>query len=149
MSKLRVAVVAWIPGAVSCQKRAALADCELAAIADTNAEASGALASELGTTAVGIIGPCWARYAISIATPTTTILILPAVFSSQRARVGETDHQSVEQAQQLIAGAPRQARPAGGPSERFNPAILPLSHSCALRGYRVPSLRRSASVARM
>ncbi len=129
MSKLRVAVVGvGYLGRFHAQKYAALADCELTAIADTNAEASGALASELGTKAVGDYRTLLGHVdAVSIATPTASHFDIARSFleSGAHVLVEKPITESVEQAQQLIATARRAGRVLQvGHLERFNPAIL-------------------------
>jgi predicted dehydrogenase len=129
MSKLRVAVVGvGYLGRFHAQKYAALGDCELVAIADTNAEAGGALASELGTTAVGDYRTLLGRVdAVSIATPTASHFDIARTFleSGAHVLVEKPITESVEQAQQLILAARRAGRVLQvGHLERFNPAIV-------------------------
>ena len=129
MSRLRVAVVGvGYLGRFHAQKYAALDDCELTAIADTNAEASGALARELGTTAVGDYHELLGRVdAVSIATPTASHFDIARTFLDNgiHVLVEKPITESVEQAQQLIAAARRAGRVLQvGHLERFNPAIL-------------------------
>ncbi len=129
MSKLRVAVVGvGYLGRFHAQKYASIEQCELVAVADTNADASGALASELGTKAMSDYHDLLGRVdAISIATPTATHFDIARQFleTGVHVLVEKPITESVEQAKQLI----KMARDAEcvlqvGHLERFNPTIL-------------------------
>ena len=129
MARLRVAVVGvGYLGRFHAQKYAALADCELAAVADSSAEAGAALARELGTRAVTDYRELLGQIdAVSIATPTASHFEIAHRFLEAGAHVlvEKPITESVEQAQQLIAGARRAGRILQvGHLERFNPAIL-------------------------
>ncbi len=136
MSKLRVAVVGvGYLGRFHAQKYAALAECELVAIADTNAEAGAALARELGTRSIIDYRELLGKVdAVSIATPTASHFEIAHCFlgAGVHVLVEKPIAESVEQAQGLIAAA----RAAGrvlqvGHLERFNPAIIAASRNCA------------------
>ncbi len=129
MSKLRVAVVGvGYLGRFHAQKYASLEQCELVAVADSNAEASGALARELSTKALSDYRDLLGRVdAVSIATPTATHFDIARQFleTGVHVLVEKPITESVEQAKQLITVA----RNAGcvlqvGHLERFNPTIL-------------------------
>src|SRR4051812_46587796 len=129
MSKLRVAVVGvGYLGRFHAQKYAALADCELTAIADTNSEQSAALARELSTSATGDYRTLLGQVdAVSIATPTASHFDIARDFleSGSHVLVEKPITESVEQARQLIAAARRAGRILQvGHLERFNPTIL-------------------------
>jgi len=129
MSKLRVAVVGvGYLGRFHAQKYAALAECELVAVADSSVEVGSALAQELGTQSVTDYRDLLGKIdAVSIATPTASHFEIAQRFlqAGVHVLVEKPITESVEQAQQLIASA----RSAGrvlqvGHLERFNPAIL-------------------------
>ena len=129
MSKLRVAVIGvGYLGRFHAQKYAALAECELVAVVDTSAEASAALARELGTAAVSDYRELIGKVdAVSIATPTASHFEIAHSFldAGVHVLVEKPITESVEQAQQLIATARRAGRVLQvGHLERFNPAIL-------------------------
>jgi len=129
MDRLRVAVVGvGYLGRFHAQKYAALADCELTAVADSNAEAGAALARELGTRALTDYRELLGQVdAVSIATPTASHFEIARSFLQAGAHVlvEKPITESVEQAQQLIAAAQRAGRVLQvGHLERFNPAIL-------------------------
>ena len=129
MSKLRVAVVGvGYLGRFHAQKYAAIDQCELVAVADTNAQASGALASELGTKAVSDYRELLAHIdAVSIATPTATHFDIASQFlqAGVHVLVEKPITESVEQARKLIGAARAAERVLQvGHLERFNPAIL-------------------------
>ncbi len=129
MGKLRVAVVGvGYLGRFHAQKYAAIDQCELVAVADTNAQASAALASELGTKALSdyreLLGDV---DAVSIATPTATHFDIASQFlqAGVHVLVEKPITESVEQARQLIATARAVERVLQvGHLERFNPTIL-------------------------
>ena len=129
MDRMRVAVVGvGYLGRFHAQKYAALAECELVALADPNTEAAGALARELGTRSVADYRQLLGQVdAVSVVTPT------PLHFEVARAFLDAGVHvlvekpitETVDQAGQLIAAARRAARVLQvGHLERFNPAIL-------------------------
>jgi predicted dehydrogenase len=129
MGKLRVAVVGvGYLGRFHAQKYAALADCELVAIADSSVEAGAGVARELGTRAVSDYRELLGQIdAVSIATPTASHFEIAHRFLEAGAHVlvEKPITESVEQAQQLIATARRVGRILQvGHLERFNPAIL-------------------------
>jgi predicted dehydrogenase len=129
MDRLRVAVVGvGYLGRFHAQKYAALADCELTAVADSNAEAGAALARELGTRALTDYRELLGQVdAVSIATPTASHFEIARSFLQAGAHVlvEKPITETVEQAQQLIAAAQRAGRVLQvGHLERFNPAIL-------------------------
>ena len=129
MGRFRVAVVGvGYLGRFHAQKYAALADCDLTAVADTSTEASDALARELGTRAVSDYRELLGRVdAVSIATPTASHFEIARSFleSGAHVLVEKPIAESVEQAQQLITAARRAGRVLQvGHLERFNPAIL-------------------------
>jgi predicted dehydrogenase len=115
-------------GRFHAQKYAALADCELTAIADTNSEQSAALAHELSTSATGDYRTLLGQVdAVSIATPTASHFDIARDFleSGSHVLVEKPITESVEQARQLIAAARRAGRILQvGHLERFNPTIL-------------------------
>jgi len=129
MSKLRVAVVGvGYLGRFHAQKYAALGECELTAIVDSNVELAGALAKELGATALSDYRELLGRIdAVSIATPTASHFDIALSFleSGAHVLVEKPITESVEQARQLIAAARRAGRVLQvGHLERFNPTIL-------------------------
>jgi len=129
MDRLRVAVVGvGYLGRFHAQKYAALADCELVAVADPNAEASGAVARELGTRAVADYRQLLGQVdAVSVVTPTPLHFEVARAFldSGVHVLVEKPITETVEQAQQLIVAARRAGRVLQvGHLERFNPAIL-------------------------
>src|SRR6185369_3402442 len=115
-------------GRFHAQKYAALAECELVAVADSSVEVGSALAQELGTRSVTDYRDLLGKIdAVSIATPTASHFEIAQRFlqAGVHVLVEKPITESVEQAQQLIASA----RSAGrvlqvGHLERFNPAIL-------------------------
>ena len=129
MSRLRVAVVGvGYLGRFHAQKYAALAECELVALADPNSAAAGTLARELGTRAVDDYRELLGKVdAVSVATPTALHFEVTRAFleSGAHVLVEKPIAETVEQAQQLIAAAHRAGRVLQvGHLERFNPAIL-------------------------
>ena len=129
MDRLRVAVVGvGYLGRFHAQKYAALADCQLVAVADPNAEASGAVARELGTRAVADYRQLLGQVdAVSVVTPTPLHFEVARAFldSGVHVLVEKPITETVEQAQQLIVAARRAGRVLQvGHLERFNPAIL-------------------------
>ena len=129
MDRLRVAVVGvGYLGRFHAQKYAALADCELVAVADPNAEASGAVARELATRAVADYRQLLGQVdAVSVVTPTPLHFEVARAFldSGVHVLVEKPITETVEQAQQLIVAARRAGRVLQvGHLERFNPAIL-------------------------
>src|SRR5204863_1569927 len=129
MGKLRVAVVGvGYLGRFHAQKYAALGECELAAIVDSNAELASTLAKELGTIALSDYRQLLGRIdAVSIATPTASHFDIALSFlqSGAHVLVEKPITESVEQARKLIAAARRAGRVLQvGHLERFNPAIL-------------------------
>ena len=129
MDRLRVAVVGvGYLGRFHAQKYAALADCELVAVADPHAEASGAVARELGTRAVADYRELLGQVdAVSVVTPTPLHFEVARAFldSGVHVLVEKPITETVEQAQQLIVAARRAGRVLQvGHLERFNPAIL-------------------------
>ena len=129
MSRLRVAVVGvGYLGRFHAQKYAALAECELVALADPNSAAAGALARELGTRASGDYRELLGKVdAVSVATPTALHFEVTRAFleAGTHVLVEKPITETVEQAQQLIAVARRAGRVLQvGHLERFNPAIL-------------------------
>ena len=129
MDRLRVAVVGvGYLGRFHAQKYAALSDCELTAVADSNAEAGAALAHELGTRALTDYRELLGQVdAVSIATPTASHFEIARSFLQAGAHVlvEKPITETVEQAQQLISAAQRAGRVLQvGHLERFNPAIL-------------------------
>ena len=89
MSRLRVAVVGvGYLGRFHAQKYAALAECELVALADPNSAAAGALARELGTRAVDDYRELLGKVdAVSVATPTALHFELTRAFLETGAHV--------------------------------------------------------------
>ena len=129
MSRLRVAVVGvGYLGRFHAQKYAALAECELVALADPDSAAAAALARELGTRAIDDYRELLGKVdAVSVATPTALHLEVTRAFLEAGAHVlvEKPITETVEQAQQLIAVARRAGRVLQvGHLERFNPAIL-------------------------
>ena len=129
MDRLRVAVVGvGYLGRFHAQKYAALAECELVALADPNAEAAGALARELGTRSVADFRQLLGQVdAVSVVTPTPLHFEVARTFldAGVHVLVEKPITETVDQARQLIAAARRAARVLQvGHLERFNPAIL-------------------------
>lgn len=129
MSTIRAAVIGvGYLGRFHAQKYAAIPDCQLVAVADSQPEAAQRVATELGTLAVAdyreLIGQV---DAVSIATPT------PKHFEIARDLLGAGVHVLVEkpitettaQAEELIATARSTGKVLQvGHLERFNPVIL-------------------------
>jgi predicted dehydrogenase len=129
MDRLRVAVVGvGYLGRFHAQKYAALAECELVALADPDAEAVGALARELGTRAVADYRQLLGQVdAVSVVTPTPLHFEVARIFldAGVHVLVEKPITETVDQARQLIAAAQRAGRVLQvGHLERFNPAIL-------------------------
>ena len=129
MDRLRVAVVGvGYLGRFHAQKYAALAECELVALADPNTEAAGALARELGTRAVADYRQLLGQVdAVSVVTPTPLHFEVARMFleAGVHVLVEKPITETVDQARQLIAVAHRAGRVLQvGHLERFNPAIL-------------------------
>jgi len=129
MDRLRVAVVGvGYLGRFHAQKYAALAECELVALADPNVEAAGALARELGTRSVADYRQLLGQVdAVSVVTPTPLHFEVARTFldAGVHVLVEKPITETVDQAGQLIAAARRAGRVLQvGHLERFNPAIL-------------------------
>ena len=129
MDKLRVAVIGvGYLGRFHAQKYAVLPGCSLVAVADSRAEAGGALAQELNTKAVADYRELLGQVdAVSIATPTPAHFDIALAFleSGAHVLVEKPITETVAQAQQLIAAAQRAGRVLQvGHLERFNPAIV-------------------------
>jgi len=129
MDRLRVAVVGvGYLGRFHAQKYAALAECELVALADPDAEAAGALARELGTRSVADFRQLLGQVdAVSVVTPTPLHFEVARTFldAGVHVLVEKPITETVDQARQLIAAARRAGRVLQvGHLERFNPAIL-------------------------
>ncbi len=129
MDRLRAAVVGvGYLGRFHAQKYAALAGCELVAVADASAEAAGAIARELGTRAVRDYRELLGKVdAVSVVTPTATHCEIALAFleSGAHVLVEKPITETVVQAQQLITAARRARRVLQvGHLERFNPAIV-------------------------
>jgi predicted dehydrogenase len=129
MKKIRAAVVGvGYLGRFHAQKYAALPECELTAVVDTDTEVAARVATELGTRALSDYRElCGQVDAVSVVTPTdshaeiaTTLLLAGA-----HVLVEKPIAQSVQQAQQLIDAARERGLVLQvGHLERFNPAIL-------------------------
>jgi predicted dehydrogenase len=129
MKKIRAAVIGvGYLGRFHAQKYAALPDCELIGVVDTDFEAARKVAAELGTRA-------WRDYrelfgqidAVSVATPTQSHSEIAAAFLRAKTDVlvEKPIAETTEQAQQLIDLARQHSRVLQvGHLERFNPAIL-------------------------
>jgi predicted dehydrogenase len=129
MDRLRVALVGvGYLGRFHAQKYAALAECELVALADPNVEAAGALARELGTRSVADYRQLLGQVdAVSVVTPTPLHFEVARTFleAGVHVLVEKPITETVGQAGQLIAAARRAGRVLQvGHLERFNPAIL-------------------------
>jgi len=129
MDRLRVAVVGvGYLGRFHAQKYAALAECELVALADPDTEAAGALARELGTRAAADYRQLLGQVdAVSVVTPTPLHFEVARMFldAGVHVLVEKPITETVDQAKQLIAAAHRAGRVLQvGHLERFNPAIL-------------------------
>ncbi len=129
MTRLRCAVVgAGYLGRFHAQKYAALADCELAAVADPAPEARARIESELGVEAVADHRELLGRVdAVSIATPTSLHHAVARDFLDAGAHVlvEKPITATAEEARELIDLAARRGLVLQvGHLERFNPVVI-------------------------
>ncbi len=129
MKKIRAAVIGvGYLGRFHAQKYAALADCELVAVADADAEAARRVAAEVGTRALSDYRQLFGEVdAVSVVTPTPSHAEIAAglLRSGAHVLVEKPIAETAEQAQQLIELAAQNRRVLQvGHLERFNPAIL-------------------------
>jgi predicted dehydrogenase len=129
MEKIRTAVIGvGYLGRFHAQKYAALSQCELIGVVDTDAEVAARVAAELGTRALMDYRElCGQVDAVSVVTPTDTHAEIAAglLRAGAHVLVEKPIAQTVAQAQQLIDLARQHGRVLQvGHLERFNPAIL-------------------------
>jgi predicted dehydrogenase len=129
MKKIRAAVIGvGYLGRFHAQKYATLADCELVAVVDADAETARRVAAEVGTRAVSDYRQLFGEVdAVSVVTPTQSHADIAAglLRSGAHVLVEKPIAETAEQAQQLIELAARNGRVLQvGHLERFNPAIL-------------------------
>jgi predicted dehydrogenase len=129
MTKIRAAVIGvGYLGRFHAQKYAALADCELVAVVDADAEAAKRVAAEVGTRPLSDYRQLFGKVdAVSVVTPTQSHAEIAAglLGSGAHVLVEKPIAETAEQAQQLIDLARQHRRVLQvGHLERFNPAIL-------------------------
>jgi predicted dehydrogenase len=129
MEKIRAAVIGvGYLGRFHAQKYAALPDCELMGVVDSNPEVAARVASELGTAPLGDYRALLGRVdAVSVVTPTPSHAEIAAAFlgAGSHVLVEKPITETGEQAQRLIELARAHGRVLQvGHLERFNPAIL-------------------------
>ena len=129
MEKIRAAVIGvGYLGRFHAQKYAALPDCELMGVVDSNPEVAARVASELGTAPRGDYRALLGRVdAVSVVTPTPSHAEIAAAFlgAGSHVLVEKPITETGEQAQRLIELARAHGRVLQvGHLERFNPAIL-------------------------
>jgi predicted dehydrogenase len=129
MTKIRAAVIGvGYLGRFPAPKYAALADCELVAVVDADAEAAKRVAAEVGTRPLSDYRQLFGKVdAVSVVTPTQSHAEIAAglLGSGAHVLVEKPIAETAEQAQQLIDLARQHRRVLQvGHLERFNPAIL-------------------------
>jgi predicted dehydrogenase len=129
MQKIRAAVIGvGYLGRFHAQKYAALEECELVAVVDSDPLVAARVAAEVGTRAVADYRDLFGSVdAVSVVTPTPTHAEIAAALLRGGAHIllEKPITETAEQAQQLIELARQQGRVLQvGHLERFNPAIL-------------------------
>jgi predicted dehydrogenase len=129
MNKIRAAVIgAGYLGRFHAQKYAALEDCEIVAVVDTDPAVAASVAAEVGTRPLGDYRELFGAVdAVSVVTPTPSHAEIAAglLRAGAHVLVEKPITETAEQAQQLIELARQKGRVLQvGHLERFNPAIL-------------------------